>query len=74
MAGPRAQDLTGQKFGLVTVESRAENVDQYPAWNVVCECGQRRVARGDVLRRTPPRTHVTCRRERWEERNAGLRC
>lgn len=34
----RLIDLTGQKFGRLTVISRAENKGKRVAWNCLCEC------------------------------------
>lgn len=57
----RAIDITGQRFGLVVVEYRAGvNAQGYPLWMVRCDCGQRRLARGCVLRQNPPKTHHAC--------------
>jgi hypothetical protein len=59
--GRRAIDITGQRFGLVVVEYRAgTNAQGYPLWMVRCDCGQRRLARGCVLRQNPPTTHRAC--------------
>jgi len=56
-----AQDITGQRFGLVVVEGRAGNNAQgYPTWWVLCDCGQRRIVRGCVLHQNPPKTHQAC--------------
>lgn len=35
----RKIDLTGQRFGKLTVVSRAENIGQSAAWKCVCDCG-----------------------------------
>ena len=35
----KLEDLTGQKFGRLTVLSRAENRNHHTYWNCVCECG-----------------------------------
>jgi len=52
--GKQLIDLTGKKFGLLTVLSRAENytipTGTYPMWNVVCECGTHKIVRGQFLR------------------------
>lgn len=47
----QAVDLTGQKFGRLTILSRAEN-DRYgnACWLCACDCGQTIVARGAHLR------------------------
>lgn len=36
---PNFQDLTGNKYGRLTVIKRAENVGKLTAWECVCECG-----------------------------------
>lgn len=41
----RAADLTGKKFGRLTVISRAENIGCHVAWNCVCECGKHTIVR-----------------------------
>lgn len=35
----RFKDLTGQKFGELTVCSRAKNKGKHAAWNCLCSCG-----------------------------------
>lgn len=37
---PSFIDLTGQKFGKLTVVKRAENVKRKVYWDCVCECGE----------------------------------
>ena len=44
-------DLTGQKFGRLTVISRAENKGKRAAWNCLCECGNKIIVRGTNLQR-----------------------
>lgn len=41
----KAEDLTGKKFGRLTVVSRAKNIGCHVAWNCVCECGNHTVVR-----------------------------
>lgn len=41
--GKVAEDLTGQKFGLLTVVSRAENRKGRTCWLCRCDCGRERV-------------------------------
>ena len=43
-------DLTGQKFGRLTVISRAENKGKRAAWNCLCECGKKVVVEGSLLK------------------------
>lgn len=64
-----AIDRTGQVFGLITVLSRAgEDAHGYPTWNVICQCGQRRVARVDGYAERAPKTHIACSKAKWAER------
>jgi hypothetical protein len=59
--GQEADDLTGQRFGLVTVMGRAKSVGTGARWKVKCECGAERYLLGSQLRKWPPETHRTCR-------------
>jgi len=44
------KDLSGQRFGLLTVESlAAKTPDNHYAWNCLCECGTRLVVRAANL-------------------------
>lgn len=43
-------DLTGQKFGRLTVLQRADNIGRLTAWNCVCECGTKTVVLAGHLR------------------------
>lgn len=49
-------DLTGQRFGKLTVLERAEdhvspNGRRYPMWRCICDCGNETVVNGQSLRR-----------------------
>jgi hypothetical protein len=46
-------DLTGEKFGLLTVESRVQRPGEM-AWNCTCECGGQIVVLGSTLRQDSP--------------------
>ena len=46
----KCDDLVGQKFGRLTVISRAENVKRLTRWNCICECGNSTVVYGGHLR------------------------
>lgn len=48
-AKERIRDLSGQKFGSLIVESRAENRHNRVAWNCLCDCGVRKVVIGHDL-------------------------
>lgn len=43
-------DLTGQKFGRLTVIEKAENKGKYTAWICKCECGENVIVRSDHLK------------------------
>ena len=43
-------DLTGQRYGHLTVLEQAENVDGRTAWSCRCDCGQEVVAQSRHLR------------------------
>lgn len=43
-------DLTGQKFGRLSVIDRAPNHGRRTMWNCVCDCGNRIVVRSENLR------------------------
>lgn len=55
------EDLTGQRFGLVTVLAPAQSLGTGARWKCRCECGAERFIRGCELREKPPETHRTCR-------------
>lgn len=46
----RLVDLSGMKFGRLSVIDRAENVCNAAMWNVVCECGCKKAVRGGHLK------------------------
>lgn len=51
LTNPLAKDITGQKFGRLTVLSFAHsNANGRLYWNVRCECGTEKVMRGDGLK------------------------
>lgn len=43
-------DLTGQKFGRLTVIKRAENIGRYSAWLCKCDCGKEKIINGNSLK------------------------
>lgn len=43
------KDLTGKRFGRLTVESYAYTENKRAYWNCVCDCGSRNVYRGNYL-------------------------
>lgn len=44
-------DLTGRRFGMLTVISRANNKGEETMWNCQCDCGSISVVQGNNLRR-----------------------
>lgn len=47
---PKFIDLTGQKFGKLTVVERVDNIGRDTAWLCLCECGSEAVATGHKLK------------------------
>ncbi len=50
MRGHFAKSLCGERFGRLTVVSRAETVNGQSMWNCICDCGNQCVVRGSHLR------------------------
>lgn len=46
---PPLRNLTGSRFGKLTVIKRAENLRGYVRWDCLCDCGNRTVVRSDSL-------------------------
>lgn len=46
---PAKIDLTGQRFGMLTVLAPAENIGRYTAWRCICDCGSEKIVRADHL-------------------------
>ena len=47
----KVKDLTGLKFGLLTVIQRVDNIDGRAAWLCQCECGGTKIARSSFLQK-----------------------
>ena len=47
---PSFLDITGEKYGRLTVISRAGNIGRRTAWVCNCDCGNPHIARGNSLR------------------------
>ena len=45
----KARDLTGNKYGRLTVVSRAESKTRRIKWNCICECGNTSIVSGENL-------------------------
>lgn len=43
-------DMTGETFGRLTVQHRANGVGKKPTWVCLCTCGRTTTVRGDNLR------------------------
>ena len=44
------KDLTNKKFGKLLVLKQVESYDKYPRWECLCDCGNIKIYKGDVLR------------------------
>lgn len=69
--GPKPVDLTGQRFGRLTVVGRAETrPDRRGArWECACSCGGSRTVSADSLKRGQSQSCGCLRRELTAERN-----
>jgi len=63
-------DLTGQRFGMLTVVSRSNNVNGSAMWLCACECGEGAIVRGASLRAG---ARTTCGNHRSEAHLAAPR-
>lgn len=46
----QADDLSGIRFGRLSVLSRAESPDYHTRWLCLCDCGNKKIARGATLK------------------------
>lgn len=46
---PKLKDLTGHRFGRLTVVERAENIGKKTAWLCKCDCGNSKIVSGSSL-------------------------
>ena len=60
LPGRKRLDLTGQKFGLLTVLNPAENIGEDTAWLCRCDCGKERIIRTMSLRSGNTRSCGKC--------------
>jgi hypothetical protein len=56
-------DLTGQRFGKLTVIKRAGKQGKIPTWDCCCECGRTKTIRGDTLKNGSIRSCNCLRKE-----------
>ena len=70
-SGRKPVDLTGQRFGRLTVMNRAPTrLNRRGArWSCKCDCGESRVIAADTLRRGQSHSCGCLRREIRAERN-----
>lgn len=60
----RVEDLTGRRFGLLTVIARATSLPGRGAcWRCVCDCGAEHLQLGTHLRSRIKTTHRGCKRK-----------
>ena len=70
--GRKCEDLTGQKFGLLTVVSKAIN-SKHGDWNCICECGGTKIVTGSNLKRGFTKS-CGCMQGKKMNENAELEC
>lgn len=63
----KAIDLTGQRFGRLTVISRVENKNNKATWRCLCDCGNEATVRSDSLRNGDTRSCGCLHNESLEE-------
>lgn len=68
----RGTDLTGRKFGRLTVLERAESHGKAAAWRCSCSCGKEVVVRGDNLRSGGTRSCGCLRRDLKRKQLKGV--
>lgn len=71
MRGKR-QDLTGRRFGMLTVISREPTVKCYAYWRCLCDCGNETVTKASSLR-TGNTTSCGCRKVSYRKEMEGKR-
>ena len=64
----RTEDLTGQKFGRLTVLSFSEYIKRRAHWNCLCDCGNEKVIRGSSLK-SGHTTSCGCLDRKWLEKH-----
>lgn len=64
----KLQDLTGQKFGKLTVLERSEDIGLQPAWKCKCECGNITIVTGGNLRKENGTKSCGCIQSKGEEK------
>lgn len=69
----KAKDLTGKKFGRLTVIRRVENKGPHAAWLCVCECGNYVTVPGRYLREGTKKSCGCLRKEIMKKQKYGLR-
>lgn len=57
----KLKDLTGQKFGKLTVIKRAENIKNRTRWECICECGRKVIIDSSHLRAGNTKSCGQCR-------------
>lgn len=76
---PKFMDLSGQRYGNLTVISRSENKGKAIYWNCICDCGNKCIIRGSHMREGRTFSCQKCGRQRQSmatskkyERNGNL--
>ena len=65
----RAINLTGRKFGMLTVIRKLETVSNRSRWECQCECGNLTIGTGDTLQKGDKRSCGCYRRIRTAQCN-----
>lgn len=67
----RVDDLTGLRFGRLSVLSRAKSLNGHPRWNCVCDCGSACIVRGQGLQSGDSRSCGCLKSDVTSERSAA---
>jgi len=67
----RASDLTGQTFGLLTVDAFARRTKKHLLWSCTCRCGKTRVVMGASLRTGVVDRCTVCQRKATPRKPGG---
>lgn len=65
-------DLTGQRFGRLTVLRRAENIGIYTAWECLFDCGNKKIIRGNSIKSGMTRSCGCLYSEKKRNKKHGL--
>lgn len=69
---PNFQDITGKKYGRLTVVKRANNIGKLTAWECICDCGNTTIVSGGHLKDGHTRSCGCLSKENIRKRTHGM--